>query len=421
MTQTSQLPRTTAPVQARVESGPGSIGARPAAAIALLTGGGDRPYALGITAALTARGVGVDFIGSDALDCPELRSQPLVNFLNLRGDQRPDASAPRKLWRVLAYYGRLLKYAATARPKIFHILWNNKFEFLDRTAVMLWYRLLGRRIVLTAHNVNACQRDANDSRLNRLSLCIQYRLADHVFVHTEKMKRQLLESFQVPDGKATVIPFGINNTVPNTSLTAAQAKERLGLGPAEKVLLLFGGITPYKGMEYAVEALALLSGRDNALRLLIAGKPKPDGAGYWISIRDAINRQGLADRAIIRGEYIPDEETEVYFKAADVLLLPYTHVFQSGVLFLGYSFGLPVIATDVGSLNEEIVEGETGYIVKPRDAAGLARAIESYFAGDLYRELEPRRAAIREYANDRYSWAKVAATTIQVYDQLLHD
>ena len=66
-------------------------------------------------------------------------------------------------------------------------------------------------------------------------------------------------------------------------------------------------------------------------------------------------------------EFIPDEETEIYFKAADVLVLPYRHIYQSGVLFLGYSFGLPVLAADVGSLKDEIVEGKTGFVFRPED------------------------------------------------------
>ena len=95
------------------------------------------------------------------------------------------------------YYAKLIRYAATAKPRIFHILWNNKFEFFDRTLLMLYYRLLGKRIVLTLHNVNAGRRDSKDTRLNRLTLRIQYRLADHIFVHTEKMKLELIEEFGV--------------------------------------------------------------------------------------------------------------------------------------------------------------------------------------------------------------------------------
>jgi glycosyltransferase involved in cell wall biosynthesis len=413
--QASQPRERAASVPERAKAGPA-----PAITVSLLTGGGDRPYALGMVSALTANGVALDFIGSDGMDSPELHDNASVNFLTLRGDQRTDASLPRKMCRVLAYYGRLLHYAATARPRIFHILWNNKIEFFDRSFLMFFYRCLGKRIVFTAHNVNARQRDGNDNWLNRLSLRIQYRLSDHIFVHTEKMKQQLEREFSVSKDKVSVIPFGINNTVPHSALTCAEAKERLGLARGEKVLLLFGGITPYKGMEYAVDALAQLKGRGGNYRLLIAGKPKPGGSDwpYWESIQQAISRQGLSDQVVARIEYIPDEETELYFKAADVLLLPYTHIFQSGVLFLGYGFGLPVLAADVGSLREEIVEDKTGFVFKARDADDLAAAIEKYFGGDLYRELERQRPWIREYANDRHSWARVAAITTRVYSKL---
>src|SRR6202011_5660241 len=92
--------------------------------VALLTGGKDRPYALGMAAALSSQGIRLDFIGSDDLSSPELLSNPRVNFLNLRGDQQPEASLATKVFRVLAYYLRLIHYAATAEPKVFHILWN---------------------------------------------------------------------------------------------------------------------------------------------------------------------------------------------------------------------------------------------------------------------------------------------------------
>src|SRR4051794_37870029 len=148
--------------------------------VAVLTGGGDKPYALGLAEALTFGGFCIDFIGSDDLEVPGLTTNPRVNFLNLREDQSSEASALSKASRVLKSYVRLIKYAAAAEPKVFHILWNNKFQLFDRTLLMAYYRLLGKRIVFTAHNVNAGKRDANDSYLNRLSLKIQYSLSDHI-------------------------------------------------------------------------------------------------------------------------------------------------------------------------------------------------------------------------------------------------
>jgi len=386
--------------------------------ISLLTGGRDKPYALGLVMALAAAGIQIDFVGSDELDSPELRGNPQISFLNLRGDQSVEAGLLPKMARVLIYYFRLIVYAATARPKIFHILWNNKFEYFDRTLLMLYYKCLGKKIIFTAHNVNICERDGNDSFLNRLSLKVQYRLCDHIFVHTEKMKDKLVSAFAIPEKKVVVIPLGINNTVPNTTLTRLEARLRLGLGEADQVILFFGSIAPYKGLEYLVAAFAAISKGNSHYRLVIAGKPKgrPD---YWTEVQDLIAGSGVSGRIIQKIEFVPDAETEVFFKAADVLVLPYKHIFQSGVLFLGYSFGLPVIAADVGSLKEEIVEGKTGFVFEPKNAGALAGALKNYFESDLYEQLDFRRREIQDFANDRYSWSKVVVITTAAYSKFL--
>src|SRR5262249_33687439 len=136
---------------------------------------------------------------------------------------------------------------------------------------------------------------------------------------------------------------------------------------------------------------------------------------YFEGIRRAIERGPGRDRIVQRIEYISDEDTEIYFKAADVLALPYRSVSQSGVLFLAYGFGLPVVASDVGSLREDIVGAETGFVCPPCDAGALASALETFFASDLFTDLHARRGAIQRYAAARYSWGQVAEATARVY------
>jgi glycosyltransferase involved in cell wall biosynthesis len=384
---------------------------------AILTGGGDRHYALGLAESLIASGVSIDFIGSDFLEAPELRGNPRVRFLNLRGDMSPDAPIAQKMLRVLRYYVRLVLYAAVAEPRIFHILWNNKIEVVDRTVLMLYYRLLGKRIVLTVHNVNIRKRDGDDDRLNRLTLKIQYSLAHHLFVHTDRMRRELAQDFGVPDSKVTVIPYGINNKVPETALTRDDARRRLALASADKVILFFGNIAPYKGVEYLVEAMSAVAAVLPDARLVIAGRPK-GSEDYWARIRTQIETLGLRAHVIERIEYVADEDIEMYFKAADVLVLPYTHVFQSGVLFLGYGFGLPAIASDVASLRDDVIDGQTGFVCPPADSHALAEALLRYFASPLYESLPSNRAAIRKFAIERHAWETVAALTKGVYESL---
>jgi D-inositol-3-phosphate glycosyltransferase len=318
----------------------------------------------------------------------------------------------------LIYYVRLIRYASFARPGIFHILWNNKLQMFDRTVLMLYYKLLGKKIVFTAHNVNAGKRDLNDSPLNRITLRTQYHLADHIFVHTDKMKSELLGDFGVSDRAVTVIPFGINNAVPQTDLSPAQAKQRLGIGRGEKTILFFGNIGPYKGLQFLAEAFQHLSAKNADYRLIIVGRLGRGCEKYLDKVQWTIRREVSEGRVIQKIEFVPDEDTELYFKAADLLVLPYTHVFQSGVLFLGYSFGLPVIATDVGSLRDEIVEGRTGFLCKPCDTDDLTRAIETYFASDLFRTLDGQRQEIRDYAHARHSWDVVSDMTVNVYVEL---
>src|SRR5579871_5712293 len=386
--------------------------------LAVLTGGADEPYAYGLSTALMSKGVSLDLIANDELDRPEFHIDNGVKFLNLRGDQRSDVSLLAKILRVSSYYARLIRYAATAQPKIFHILWNNKFELFDRTILMAYYKSLGKKIVLTAHNINAAKRDRRDGHLNRLTLRIQYKLSDHTFVHTEKLKRELFDEFDVPVTRVTVIPFGINNAVPNTRLTSGEARQRLSIVGGEKVILFFGNIAPYKGLEDLISALKRIGSTRSDYRLIIAGRPKGDER-YWASIQRTIREDLATCRVQLRADYIPDSETELYFKAADVLVLPYRHIYQSGVLFLGYSFGLPVLAADVGSLKDEIIEGKTGFVFRSEDPSDLARTIEKYFDSDLYLNLKSRRQEIREYAIQRHSWDVVSHITSGIYNDLL--
>ena len=231
------------------------------------------------------------------------------------------------------------------------------------------------------------------------------------------MKSELASEFGVPANKVTVIPFGLNDTSPHTKLTSAEARQLLGVSSTDKAILFFGRITPYKGLESLIAAFAEALKTDGNYRLIIAGRIKecPD---YWQLVQDEITRLGVAERIIERIEFIPDNETERYFKAADVMVLPYTDIFQSGVLVLAYSFGLPVIASDVGSFRDDIVEGKTGYIFQPRDPVDMARVIRQYFESDLYRQLEIHRPEIRDYATQRYSWTTVGEMIRGVYDGL---
>ncbi len=388
--------------------------------VALLTGGQDRSYVFGLTTALSRRGIHVHVVGDERVDNIEFHTSDRITFVDRRG-MRPNSAFVAKLLQLAVYYARLVAYVTFDSPKILHILWNNKVEYFDRTLLTLYFKCLGKKIVLTAHNVNKAKRDCCDSVLNRLTLRIQYYLADQIFVHTDKMKSELVQTFDVSPDRVAVIPFGMNLAVPDTELTASQAKRRLGIGSDERAILFYGRIVPYKGLECLVEAFHCLAPRDANCRLIIAGEPMIGFERYVDNIRRAIADGGSAGRILCRLEFIPDDETEVYFKAADVLVLPYKNIFESGVLFLAYRFGLPVIASDVGSFREELTSSGAGLLFEPANSAALSDSLEAFFKGELFNDAIKHRQRIHEYAGARHSWGIVGEITEHVYSGLLKE
>jgi glycosyltransferase involved in cell wall biosynthesis len=234
------------------------------------------------------------------------------------------------------------------------------------------------------------------------------------------MKKQLMEDFHIEENKVTVIPFGINNIVPVTGMKKGDARNHLGIQGNEKVLLFFGRIAPYKGLDLLVSAFEKLVKCDPGFRLIIAGQVKDDNAiQYWGNVQSKIKENGL-DRYIIKKiEYIPDDEIELYFKSSDVLILPYKHIFQTGVLFISYFFGLPAVATDVGSFRDDILEGETGFVCRADDPLDLSECVKRYFDSDIYRNVEINRPAIRDYSIRKYSWEIVSEKTRHIYGRFL--
>lgn len=385
--------------------------------IALFTGGVDKPYAVGLATSLADNNVLLDVIGSDELECPELTDSANVAFLNYRGHQGPDTFRA-KTKRLLRYYYRIFRYIATSDATIFHILWHTrKLLYFDRTLLLLYIKLCGKQIAFTAHNVNAARRDGTDSLLNRLTLQFQYAFMDQIFVHTDRMKAELISDFHVRESKITIIPYPVNQVIPDSTLTPSQARERLGIAATDKVLLFFGRLCPYKGVETLITAFQTLCQRDPAYKLLIAGSPSEEDLAYVDTIRQSLDQ--MNERVIAALRFIPDEQVELYFKSADVLVLPYKDIFQSGILFLAYTFGLPVIASDVGSFRTSVIEGETGYIFTPGDPADLTRILDTYFHSSIFHHLDHTRKAIQNYVQLHHSSSRAAHLTRTAYLKLL--
>ena len=383
--------------------------------VTILNVGGNIDYLYGLVRGLA----GVDDLKLEIVDCyrsdlifDDLKNVRVFNFL---GDSRETASVPYKILRQICFYARFMVYITTTRSDIFHIQWVSKFEILDRLLLVPFYRVLGKALVFTAHNVDANERVDRSSRIHKWSLRFMYSKMDAIIAHAHDSARRLTESFGVPPDRVSVIRHGINNKLQFIGLPKGVARASLNLGPDDRVLLAFGNIEPYKGIEYLVEAVSLLPA-DCSVKVVVAGRGS--NKKYLNRLRSLAAERGVARSFVWHPGFVPDREVETYFAAADCVVLPYRRIFQSGVIFLAYRFGMPVIATAVGGLKEDVLEGRTGLLCEPDNPLSLARTIENYFKDVKWAHRERIREAIISYTATAYSWDSIAVQTLAVYRRI---
>ena len=152
------------------------------------------------------------------------------------------------------------------------------------------------------------------------------------------------------------------------------ANEMLELDPEKKTLLFFGLIRDYKGLDLLISAMSLL---DESYQLVIAGESYGDFGKY----QQAIENSPARSRIKVLSRYIADDEVPLLFAAADLLVTPYRSATQSGVIPVAYHFDVPVLATDVGGLKENIERAGTGFVCLPT-VESLSESIQEFFRSD---------------------------------------
>ena len=293
------------------------------------------------------------------------------------------------------------------------------FQWLkDRRAdlrFMQLLRFLGFKIVYTVHDVLPHDQYTVE---NRTFYQRVYRYPHKLIVHCESNRKELLELFTVDPEKICVIPHGCQSACFDTSsTTTTAARRRLGIPDDRRVVLFFGLIKRYKGLEYLLEAFQTIETRCDKALLLIAGKIAPwdgDSHRHHVALLAPYAAWGNIH---IRDEYIPQDQAADYFAAADLVVLPYTKASQSGVLLMACAAGKAVVVTDTGGLPEVVQDGRTGFVVPPKDAKAIADASVRILSDpDLGRRFG---AQARLLADTVYSWQAIGATTLRLYQSLM--
>lgn len=185
-----------------------------------------------------------------------------------------------------------------------------------------------------------------------------------------------LESFAVPSEKIGLYPHPLYDNF-GEPLSKADARKLLEIPPNENIILFFGFIREYKGLDLLIRALGEKHLKGLNVKLLVAGEfyVKPD------SYHNLARECGVVDRIYWHTDFIPNDQVRNYFCAADLVAQPYKHATQSGVTQVAYHFNKPMLVTRVGGLPEMVKHNEAGYVVPP-DPFSIAASIEDFFKND---------------------------------------
>jgi glycosyltransferase involved in cell wall biosynthesis len=369
----------------------------------IVTGGYEANYVVGFAKGLAANGIDICVDSCDD-SAGRLDAAGIAN-VNLRGSVAEGRRPSQKLVTMCVYYARLMLLLWGNRGATVHFIGSFRDEMLlwEGIFLNLWFRVTAGRYLYTVHNV--LPHRYRESRFFRMIYRWIYAIPDRLLVHTDLAGEQLTAEFGVPEEKIQITSIGLNEEIPQSDLTVAQARERLGVGTEDPCILFFGKIIEYKGLDLLLSAFDLLP--ISNVSLIIAGAFR--SRAYRSKILAQLD--GMARRCQVRfhDRFIPNEEVEVFFKASTVFCLPYRHICQSGMIFLAPAFGVPMVTTDVGALRE-FVDGKLGIVCRGDDAASLAEALSA-----VLREPDRfSRAMILEHGR-KYCWKEVCRELVPLY------
>jgi len=250
-------------------------------------------------------------------------------------------------------------------------------------------RLNGKtKALVVCDNVLPHERKPGDKMLTKLF----FSAVDYFILLSNKVLEDLLSLKPAAAYKVLPHPVYSNFGLP---VPKKQAREKLKLKD-EKLILFFGFIRDYKGLDLLLEALAKL--KDSEIKLIVAGEFYTDKDKYLSLIEDL----KIGGSVRLFTDFIPSGEVKYYFSACDAVILPYKSATQSGIVQIAMNFRKPVIATDVGGLKEVVLNNKTGFIVDEINPEKLAAAIQKFYTENREEEF----VANVEREVEKYSWSR---------------
>ena len=331
---------------------------------------------------------------------------------NILSDQKNTVNSFLKISRLWLIRIKIVFFLLLKNPHIIHFQWltdrKNDFYF------MKILKIFGFTITYTAHNL--LPHDSN-SQIDQSIFRKIYYISDKLIVHSDSDKKEMIDLFKIDSNKIYVVPIGSYDVLyKDKSYTKYTERKKIGISNEKKMILFFGLIRKYKGLEYLISAFQNIKEELDNMTLFIVGSiynENYEDVKFYSNLINLISRD---DDIICINEYVPFEKINSYFLASDLVVLPYIKTYTSAVLLAAYAAGRPAIVTDTGGLSEVVDIGKSGFIVPPKDVYALEQAIIKTISNpDKMEEMGNYAKYLSETV---YSWNRIALKTIDVYRSL---
>jgi len=317
---------------------------------------------------------------------------------------------------LLSWYNPLswIYCCLKAKGKIVHIQHWALYSSIIYCFIVPFIKLQKKKIVITVHNITPHIDNILFVISDKIVNKIIFPFADWFIVHNPRNKKKLIDLYNISEDKISVITHGILKPENTRNISKKEARKKLNLPMDKKIILFFGYIWKYKGLDTILKSLDLIRREIPDVLLLIAGQP----VKYFDSLEryeQIIKEYDLHKHVVSRFEYIPDSEVELYFNTADIVVLPYREPFDThgGVAALALSFKKPMVVTDVGGLPEYVKDQRV--VSNPDDILNLSKNIINVLKNE---KLIDKLTKDSEDLLKELTWDKIADKTIDIYNCL---
>lgn len=368
------------------------------------------PYCLHLSNSLSKK-IDLEFIDFKLFS---VKSKSFIGENKIDNKYYQDIINNLKVKRILNYYNPFsgLKAGIGLTGDVLHVQWWISSLVFVYLPILLLAKLKKLKIIISYHNILPHERNKILLVFNRIANLLLFSFVDSFIVHNKRNKKQFMKLYNINGKKISIITHGSLDLVKKNIISKIESKKYLNLPIEKKIILFFGYIRPYKGVDILIKSFYILRKDIENVILMIVGQPIND---KWKKYDALIKKYELKENIQIKIGFISEDHIQYYFSASDLVVLPYKYLdTHGGVGALALAFKKPLIVTDVGGLPEFIKDKRA--LVKPNNAEDLAKTIKLILKDRI---LYSKLIRDSEKLSKKLNWDKIADQTIELYKKIL--